>query len=102
MTNRHVAELFSYGLGQSDVTLKPGSTVVMDLKAEHGNAQRVPLAVEGVRMIHPFWDMALLEVDGLPPQATILELSQESPADLRGRDFPGRSRPLGKNTPLRS
>ncbi|WP_299296526.1 DNA/RNA non-specific endonuclease [uncultured Tateyamaria sp.] len=86
MTNRHVAELFADGLGQSDVALKPGASVNIDFLAEHGSGAVQRLQVVSVRMIHPFWDMALLEVEGLASDATVLELSQADPSSLRNRE----------------
>ncbi|MEP1428069.1 MAG: DNA/RNA non-specific endonuclease [Rhizobiaceae bacterium] len=85
MTNRHVAELFANGLGTNDVTLKPGASVHMDFHAEHGSFTRRRVQVEGVRMIHPYWDMALLDVDGLSG-ADVLHLSQTAPSQLFGKE----------------
>lgn len=87
MTNRHVAELFADGLGQGDVSLKPGASVNIDFKAEHRSFKKLRLQVEGVRMIHPFWDMALLEVDGIPKNANILQLSQIAPQALNRNEI---------------
>ncbi|WP_417713215.1 DNA/RNA non-specific endonuclease [Pseudophaeobacter arcticus] len=86
MTNRHVAEIFANGLGQRNIALKPGATVNMDFKAEHGSFKRSRIQIIGVRMIHPFWDMALLEVDELK-QAGVLSLSQTPPAELLGKQI---------------
>ena len=36
-------------------------------------------------LIHPYWDMAILNVDGLP-DTTMLKLSVQSPEDLFDRD----------------
>jgi endonuclease G len=86
MTNRHVAELFSQGLG-SQIMYRTGSSAVdfkrqVDTSAD-SNADR--LNVVGVEMIHPYWDMALLRVKGLSSQKT-LNLSFTSPDDLVGDD----------------
>lgn len=86
MTNRHVAELFSNGLGQDEVALKPGAVVNIDFKAEYGSYRRQLIRIEGVRMIHPYWDMALLEVEGVPDEIGILSLSQEAPASLINKE----------------
>lgn len=87
MTNRHVAELFANGLGENNVALKPGASVNIDFKAEHGSFKKRRLHVEGVHMIHPYWDMALLEVEGHPKGAGVLELSQASPQSLTGNEI---------------
>ena len=64
MTNRHVAEIFARGLGDT-ITFKPGGRADIDFLRERGRDQREEFTVRGVRMIHPYWDMALLEVEGL-------------------------------------
>ncbi|MBO9449926.1 DNA/RNA non-specific endonuclease [Tropicibacter sp. R16_0] len=86
MTNRHVAEVFANGLGQTDVALKPGASVNINFKAEHGSFKRRKVRIEGVRMIHPYWDMALLEVGGFPEGVQPLQLSQAAPATLLGKE----------------
>lgn len=82
MTNRHVAEVFANGLGQGDVALKPGASVNINFKAEHGSFRRRRVRIDGVRMIHPYWDMALLELEELPDGVTPLSLSQAAPETL--------------------
>ncbi len=75
MTNRHVAELFAYGLGDREISFRPGRNSGFDLLREQiAGAGRV-LNVRRVRMIHPFWDCALLEVEGLPAEARPLAIS---------------------------
>jgi endonuclease G len=87
MTNRHVAELFADGVGQDAVGLRPGASVNIDFRAEHDRPDGTLLEIEGVRMIHPYWDMALLEVSGLPQDVVPLQLSQHTPEDLRGQEI---------------
>jgi endonuclease G len=86
MTNRHVAELFATGLGRYQVQFQTGRAARLDLKAERGGGVSHPLDVRRVVMIHPYWDMALLEVDGLPAAVTPLSLSVRDPGDLSGHD----------------
>ncbi|MDT0353609.1 DNA/RNA non-specific endonuclease [Pseudonocardia charpentierae] len=86
MTNRHVAELFASGLGRHRLQFQSGRGAKLDLKAERGGGAPTLLDVRGVVMIHPYWDMALLEVDGLPAAATPLSLSVRDPGDLSGLD----------------
>lgn len=83
MTNRHVAELFADGVGEHAVSLKHGASVHIDFLAEHGDDTAISLRVDGLRMIHPFWDMALLEVEGLPAGRGSLSLSQVAPETIR-------------------
>ncbi|MDT8855374.1 DNA/RNA non-specific endonuclease [Paracoccaceae bacterium Fryx2] len=90
MTNRHVAELFARGLGRAGLEFRPGLRAAVNPAREAGGDPQaedaLTLAVRRVRMIHPWWDMALLEVEGLEP-ITPLELSLEPPPATEGRDI---------------
>jgi endonuclease G len=86
MTNRHVAELFAEGLGDRRLSFKTGAAAGIDLKREHGRPAGTVLNVRKVVMIHPYWDMALLAVDGLPPGKP-LTLGLADARDLAGRDI---------------
>ena len=87
MTNRHVAGLFSSGLGLK-IAYNAGDSVInfrrqIDSRDLDGNAY---VEVLGVEMIHPYWDMALLRVADLPDDR-VLALSTRTPEDLEGRDI---------------
>lgn len=84
MTNRHVAALFAQGLGRENLTFLAGQTAEVDFRQEIGDGQSFPLAISRILMVHPYWDMALLAVDGL--EATPLELLAEHPSDLADRE----------------
>lgn len=89
MTNRHVAEIFATGLGTRHLRFKNGAGAGIDFLKEQGlppNSGRV-LKVVAVVMIHPFWDMALLQVEGLDPNGSSLKLSLEDGRDLVGREI---------------
>ncbi|MDQ2632984.1 MAG: DNA/RNA non-specific endonuclease [Pseudomonadota bacterium] len=86
MTNRHVAELFAEGLGDKRLSFKTGAVAGIDLKKEHGRPAGTVLSVRKVVMIHPYWDMALLAVDGLPAGKP-LALGLADARDLAGRDI---------------
>jgi len=86
MTNRHVAELFSSGLGRTGLSFRPGLRSAVDFKRERGRNVRQLLRVRRVVMIHPHWDMALLEVEGLADRNPPLTFSLETPEQLAGRD----------------
>jgi len=87
MTNRHVAQLFSQGLGL-DIRYQAGGSAV-DFKQQIDTAaddQSRYFKVREVVMIHPFWDMAILQVDGLPSDH-VLPLSVTAPEELFGRNI---------------
>ena len=87
MTNRHVAELFAAGLGSS-VMFRSGQTAGWDYRRELRSppGDGTMLKVERIVMIHPFWDMALLQVAGLTAAQTPLRLSVTPPEGLAGRE----------------
>src|SRR4051794_32440834 len=87
MTNRHVACMFSSGLGFR-VSYSAGDARInfrrqIDTTDLDQDAFADVLAVE---MIHPYWDMALLKISDLPVEK-ILSLSTKKPEDLEGRDI---------------
>jgi endonuclease G, mitochondrial len=86
MTNRHVAQLFATGLGLRQLRFQTGQSAALDLAAERGSTARNLLRVRRVVLIHPYWDMALLEVEGLPVSAAPLSLSTRDPQTLDGQD----------------
>ncbi len=86
MTNRHVAQLFAMGLGFRELRFQTGQSAALDLAAERGSTSRNLLGVRRVVLIHPYWDMALLEVEGLPASAAPLSLSTRDPESLDGQD----------------
>jgi endonuclease G, mitochondrial len=81
-TNRHVAQEFSRGLG---LTIQyRGGDAAIDFKRQVDTPEddhTAYLKVRGVEMIHPYWDMALLQVDGLPTD-NMLRLAVRSPEEL--------------------
>ena len=88
MTNRHVARLFTDGLG-THLTYHAGGSAV-DFKREDGTPPTDTSArvrVKDVVMIHPYWDMALLRLAGLPAAARPLKLSVTAPEALVGQDL---------------
>lgn len=71
MTNRHVAELFTSGVGKTNVTIRLKESEI-DFNEEPSDiADGFPLT-ECV-MIHPYWDMALFRAD--LPKAKSLSLA---------------------------
>ncbi|MBG0793184.1 DNA/RNA non-specific endonuclease [Methylocystis sp. H62] len=86
MTNRHVAELFASGLGDKRVSFIDGVTPGFNLAFSPDRGQGVMLRVASVKLIHPYWDMAVLEVEGLPADAAPLLLSPKDAADYLDRE----------------
>lgn len=85
MTNRHVANLFASGLG-TRVQFKPDESASIDFKREYDSADSLSIRVDKILMIHPYWDMAILKVSGLPKSITPVNLSVRTPEDLSKRD----------------
>jgi endonuclease G len=80
MTNRHVAAIFTSGLGTRSVTFKPGARAGIDLRRELERPTGPTLALKRVLMVHPYWDMALLELESMPEGVQPLRLAQVDPA----------------------
>jgi endonuclease G len=78
MTNRHVAEIFATGLGRQGLTFRPGEGSLVDFERRVDGGS-FPLRVSRVAMIHPYWDMALLAVEGLPDTIAPLRLRTAAP-----------------------
>ena len=89
MTNRHVAAIFAQGLGRSGLSYLPGYRVAANMHREAGfvaeDDDKLNLPAPRVRMIHPYWDMALIEVEGLGAIEP-LTLSLEAPDAFVGRE----------------
>ena len=85
MTNRHVAELFAKGLGREALSFIQGQSAAVDFLRERDRPDSLLFGIRKVAMVHPYWDMALLEVEGLK-SVTPLSLSTAPPGDLDRRD----------------
>lgn len=88
MTNRHVARLFCSGVGTRSLAYRFGDSSVnfkreLDSPPNDATAQFVVTAVE---MIHPYWDMALLRIEGPTDRFAPLSLAVIRPEELEGRD----------------
>jgi DNA/RNA endonuclease G (NUC1)/V8-like Glu-specific endopeptidase len=85
-TNRHVAQIFAQGLGLT-IRYRAGDAAI-DFKRQvdaPDDERTAYLSARAVEMIHPYWDMALLRVDGLPT-GRMLRLSVKSPEELLDRN----------------
>jgi endonuclease G, mitochondrial len=86
MTNRHVAELFSDGIGAgAQLTFKQGITASVDLKQEVASPDSIILKVSAPALILSDVDIALLQVEELPETARPLPLAKSEPSSLDQR-----------------
>jgi endonuclease G, mitochondrial len=81
MTNRHVAQLFASGLGSERLSFVNQQRVDVDFLHERDSTVTRSFAISKVLMIHPYWDMALLAIDGLR-DISPLRLASADPGDL--------------------
>ena len=88
MTNRHVARLFTHGVGQRQLVYRPGDAALDFLRERDSpeDAEGTLIDVRSVVMVHPYWDMALLRVDGLEPEQVPLVLDVRPCDDLAGTE----------------
>jgi endonuclease G len=86
MTNCSVAEIFASGLGNKNLHFRLGAAATIDFRRERDRATTDTLRVTGIRMIHPYRDMALLEVEGASDRAP-LQLARMPIDDLEGREI---------------
>lgn len=88
MTNRHVARLFAEGVGVEGLVYRPGDALIdFECEVDSDPEQASYFTIERVLMIHPYWDMALVQVSGLSPTYQPLTLSVQSPEELVNRDM---------------
>lgn len=85
MTCRHTAEIFSNSHG-AGYRFRSGQSCRVNFQREIIPAHVPSYSVKQVVMLHPFWDIALLEVEGLGPQHPPLPLSTSPPETLVDRD----------------
>jgi pimeloyl-ACP methyl ester carboxylesterase len=85
LTNRHVAELFTEGLGQRQLRFHTGLRTAIDFKQEILPADPILLDLVEPLLVHPYWDAALLRVEGIDGSRTPLRLAGSEPQVLDGR-----------------
>jgi endonuclease G, mitochondrial len=87
MTNRHVAQIFTSGLGTKNLSFKSGFGASTNFKREINQLQQVRnFSITKVLLIHPFWDVAILQVDGDFSHLTPLSLGLTDARELRQED----------------
>jgi endonuclease G len=82
MTNRHVAEIFASGRGLKIVTVH---TANFDFYRELGQTKKLVAVVETVKLIHPKYDLAVLEITPMDAPRPSLTFATDDPAKLAGR-----------------
>ncbi len=80
MTNRHVAQIFADGVGDRQLRFINGRSAGIDFKRDRDPGH--VFTVRSVRMVHPYWDMAILEVEGLPAGVTPPVLAVDDCRDM--------------------
>jgi len=83
LTNRHVAEAFVLGPGTTKLWHFPDMAVVADLRQEIVQLDMFPpvlLTVERALLVHPHWDLAVLQVSGVPEGRDPVLLDPSPPA----------------------
>ncbi|WZO98231.1 DNA/RNA non-specific endonuclease [Isosphaeraceae bacterium EP7] len=88
LTNKHVAKLFAEGLGNRGLIYRPGDAAISfrrEIDTPEGTDEDYA-RVREVVMIHPYWDMAVLRMEGLPAAAKPLTLSVDAPEALTNRE----------------
>ncbi|MBO0698814.1 MAG: DNA/RNA non-specific endonuclease [Zavarzinella sp.] len=88
MTNRHVAALFTVGLGLRGLRFRSGDAGVNFRHEVDSPPDDTSWAIDvrEVVMVHPYWDMSLLKVSGLPAAHPVLRLGVAPPEDLVDSD----------------
>jgi pimeloyl-ACP methyl ester carboxylesterase/S1-C subfamily serine protease len=84
LTNRHVADDIVQGLG-TEVRFIPGLGGEVDLEQWVLPSDGLLMRVRKPLLVHPWWDAALLEVEGFPGTRKTLSLIAEKPENLDGR-----------------
>lgn len=89
LTNRHVAESFIYGVGTRELVFKPGLAADVDFLQEQGSpkSRRVRVSPRRVLMVHPWWDLAILSVDGLNDHAVYSRPLDEYPRLMANQEI---------------
>ena len=85
MTCRHVAEFFASGVG-TNVRFQSGQSCEVDFRGEIIGVDSAYYRVNRIVLIHPVWDMALLEIGGMTESPEPLTLSVRDPRTLLNRD----------------
>lgn len=81
LTNRNIAQQFADGLGNKGLALHRDARI--DFGREVGGETAASVPIIGVRLVHPYWDVAILEVGPVSPPRAPLRLQVRPPSDSR-------------------
>jgi endonuclease G len=83
MTNRHVAQYFTQGLGSTtQLSFTPGINPSLDFKQEVNSNTSLTIRITAPLLILEDWDIAVLRVESLPSNVRPLPLTSSPPASL--------------------
>lgn len=86
MTNMHVAQYFTHGIGTGvQLSFTPGIVPSLDLKQEVGSNASVVVSITEPVVVLDDWDIAILRVSGIPSGTKPLPLSATQPVTLNER-----------------
>lgn len=85
MTASACVQDFAIGMGAS-VQIRPGVSASIDFSETLGfRSPEASARISRVRFVHPYFQVALLEIDRTPAGVAALDLSAQMPSDLAGR-----------------
>jgi hypothetical protein len=83
LTARHAASLFAKGSGDHDLQMDPALRVFLTTGAQFGQRVESRVPVKAVRFLHPFFDVALCQLETGSPEH--LRLASAMPDPLENR-----------------
>jgi endonuclease G, mitochondrial len=85
ITNRHVAQIFTEGIGSAQLSFTSGITPSIDLKQEVGSTISLEAKIIAPILVLEEWDIAVLEVDSVPSNVRPLPMMASVPSDIEDR-----------------
>lgn len=85
LTNRHVAEEFMAETASSQLRFKLGMSAEVDTKEEVDSSDTLLLKCTGHGAVSTEWDVAVLQIEGLPAGLQAIPLSSASPTSFKDR-----------------
>ncbi|MEL6178212.1 MAG: trypsin-like peptidase domain-containing protein [Myxococcota bacterium] len=79
LTNRHVAEQLAQGVGTGGLKPIPQRSARINFRQEVWASESSEFEIRRVCMIHPYWDMAMLEVEPVSDRRPMVMMGSEPP-----------------------